>query len=306
MKTNSVLFSLIKSFRPVRYHEFNQESPGVVFKRLAVLAVILAVLLSGRYVAQLSSWGDIAINWAEVNLPDMLKEHFPEVNITDGVLSSPVEQPYIRKFSELVPSEVEVEEEEDFVFVLDTTGEITSLEDYPQGVLVLQDKMLIKTKSDAGVEERREVDFDEIKIKSLSLKPSPGEKEILSVVTDGNVFSLTYEKARQVKTRLVRYAYPILLILLTLYYFIAKTLAMYIFSLYALFFDNVTGKGLNYRQLLDITSLSIIPPTILALVYNLFGIRLPYLSFAYIGFMIIMLTLAIKSFPQVSQRVEKE
>jgi len=286
------MMDMLRSFQPQKYLDGAQENLTKVFKRLIILAIITAVLLSGKYVAFLSNAGDEAVKWSEANLPEVLREHLPEIDITEGVLSSPIAQPYIRKLSDIDKSEVK--EDEDFAIVLDTTGEIQSLDDYPQGILILADRVILKTRSDQGVEERREFSFEDMDIKSLNLKPSPNSREILSLVINGQAASFTYDHLKTLKGKITFWAYPIFLLVLTFYYFVAKIVIMYAFSLYALFFNKITNRELSYRKLLDITSLAVIPPTVMSLVYNLFNLKFPYLSFAYIGFVIIMLTLAMK------------
>ncbi len=91
---------------------------------LAVLIVIATVVTTISTQIRTAAILEEAKPW--------LADNIPELRISDGKLSSPVDQPYIW-------------ESEDFGFVLDTTGDITELDPaYEQGVLLTETEVVYR------------------------------------------------------------------------------------------------------------------------------------------------------------------
>ena len=91
---------------------------------LLILLFFVALISSAVYYFYFKSGMNTLVTWSQ--------KHLPEISIRDGVVTSPVEQPYTSF-------------EEDFMFVLDTTGTVKYFE--PQvvnGVLVMKDRIRIR------------------------------------------------------------------------------------------------------------------------------------------------------------------
>ncbi len=66
-------------------------------------------------------------------LAEFYRENLPEIRINKGKVEADVPMPYVKH-----------NQEEDIVFIIDTTGQIKDLRDYPQGILLRESEMVLK------------------------------------------------------------------------------------------------------------------------------------------------------------------
>lgn len=100
-------------------------------------------------------WHTAYARFVAVHLPKITEE-IPPISVTDGVVSSPVAQPYVVR---LPPSQPGGEAGEPF-FVLDTTGQVNSFRDTEAMVLLTRDRLHMRDDRNG---EERSFDLSEVK-----------------------------------------------------------------------------------------------------------------------------------------------
>ena len=150
--------------------------------------------------------------------------------------------------------------------IIDTTGEINSLDDYERGMLLTESKAIYK-ENDIKTET-----YDLANIESLRI--------------DENFMKI-------LKKNIVWILFPIMLILMFLYFCIFRFLQIFIFSVISLATCSIANVKLNYKQLFNIGIYAITPSVILGALLALFAIVLPFFWILYIGLYIVFLIMGI-------------
>jgi len=205
-----------------------------------------------------------------------LGDRLPEIRIKDGTVSTDAQEPFII-------------EEKDFIFIIDTTGKITTIDlsyfvskenktrfsdeiggFYKQGILLTKNKLIHRQ---SEIETR---EYDLSKIKSFTINKEAMER---------------WRKASS------RFAFPFLVVILFPYYIVAKLIQILLFSLVALIMNTVTKANLKYENLFNISLFALTPPVLLATIFNLAGLRIPlFLSlFLYTVIYIVFLMGGVRS-----------
>lgn len=190
-------------------------------------------------------------------------DRLPEIRIKDGVVSIDAQEPFII-------------EEKDFIFIIiDTTGKITTIDpSYKQGILLTKNKLIHKQ---SEIETRA---YDLSKIKS---------------------FTVNKEAMERWRKAFSRFAFPFLVVILFLYYIVAKLIQILFFSLIALIANTATKANLKYENLFNISLFALTPPVLLATIFNLAGLRIPFFLslFLYTVIYIVFLMGGIRSCREV-------
>lgn len=227
------------------YKQAKDFQASKVMKYIFSLIFLITLILSVRYSFDISKGLGIAVDWT--------KENLPIIEIQNGVVSVDAKQPY-----KIV--------EEDFALILDTTGEIASLDEYKSGILLTKNKVLYKE--------------SEVKTETYDLS------NIESVRIDEN-----FMKALQ--KNLVWIIFPFMLLGVFIYFCIARFLQIFIFSLISLATSSIVNIKLSYKQLFNIGVYAITPSVILGALLAVFLIQLPLFWIIYAGGYIIYLIMAI-------------
>ncbi len=229
------------------YRDIKSHSFSFGFKYLLLFAALVTITLSVYYSFVLIK----AVNFMADNISTL-----PEITITNGEVTSPVQQPFIK------------EEAKNFAFILDTTGKITTIAaEYKSGILVMKNKVIIKN------DETESREYGLSKIKNFILNKD------------------TVDKFRKV-SRLV--IFPAVLIFSYIYFIIAKLLQILIFSLVTLIVNSLNQAKIAYSGLLNIATCALTLPTILAVIAIISGLKIPafwliYLLI-YLSYLIFMTT----------------
>jgi len=164
-------------------------------------------------------------------------DRLPEIRIENGVVSTDAQEPFTI-------------EEKDFIFIIDTTGKKTTIDpSYKQGILLTKNKLIHKQ---SEIETRA---YDLSKIKSFTVNKAAMER-----------WRKTFS----------RFAFPLLLVCLFLYFVVVKLIQILFFSLIALIANTVTKANLKYENLFNISLFALTPPVLLATIFNLAGLRIPF------------------------------
>ncbi len=277
MADRSIWFGFIGSFAPKFYKQIAFQSFGRSFWYLTLLVLFISLIFSIKYTIIAREWIQEAGWWINTDFANELHDFLPEINIKDGEVSSPVEQPFIHNWKE-------------FAFILDTTGKITSLVEYKNGILITKYKFIIRKTEDGKIETK---EYDLSKISSLKIIPAEKEGEILGLIYKDRKFSLTDEVVDKWVGIIRRFILPIIAVSLLLYQLIAKLILLLLFSLVSLIVNKIVDAKLEYRHLLNIGVYALTPYVAMAVLFGLSNFKMPLLWLIHIGLYIAFIIFAI-------------
>ncbi|MCK4649010.1 DUF1189 family protein, partial [bacterium] len=109
--------------------------------------------------------------------------------------------------------------------------------------------------------------------------------------------SFTVNKAAMERWRKTfsRFAFPLLLVCLFLYFVVVKLIQILFFSLIALVMNATTKANLKYENLFNISLFALTPPVLLSTIFTLVGFRIPFFGFLYVAIYIVFLTGGVRS-----------
>lgn len=278
MKKRNIWYGFVGSFSPRFYKEIAHQSFGRSFGYLVLLVLVMSLMLSAKYSFYARRGIQEGAEWINTNLAEKLSESLPEITIKDGELSSPVKQPLIYEWKD--KNMAEVLKEGQFVFILDTTGSVTSLDGYPNGILITKNKTVFKYQ-EAGRSKIEEMEFKDIK----SFKMTPGKEEgvLINFNVDGKDSRLTEDIIKKWAGIIENLFFPVFLVGMSIYYLVAKLLQVFLFSILSLIVNSANNAKLKYDELLNIGVFAMTPPIVLAVLAALFGVRIPISAVIYIG-----------------------
>ncbi len=241
---------ILNSFNLTFYKHIAQQSFGKSFKYLLFMVFIVALLLSAKYVLELRKGIADFTNLVFKNLEQTLADGLPEIKIEKGQVSSTVQQPFMVKKA-------------DFVFILDTTGQVASLNEYKNGILLTVNKLITKSTKENGISsEVNEVDLTKMKVDLLLIKPGDKQKgELVSLAINNKIFSVTKDNINALGKKIALIISPFLLALTFLALLLGKLIHILVFSLVSLIANAVTKAGMRYRSLLNIGTYAVTLPT---------------------------------------------
>lgn len=277
MASRTIWYGFIGSFNPKFYREIVFQSFGRSFGYLTLFVLLFSLVFSIKYALITRSWIQEVGWWINTDFAMELSNIVPEINITDGEVSSPEEQPFVYEL-------------DGFVFILDTTGSIISLDEYSNGIFITKYKFITK-KTEGGTVKIEEHEIP--KIKSLNLAAGKSEGEILRLSTGKYSFHLTNKAIDKWVKIAKQIIIPVTAITLFLYYLIVKLIHLLIFSLISLIIDKITDARLKFSHLLNIGVYVITPSAILAELFRLGGINPPLIWLIYISLYVAFLVMAI-------------
>jgi len=247
-KKLGIITGFINSFSPSSYGKIVKQKFGRSFLYLSILILVISVLLSVKFTSTLAQLSGEFV--------DKAGEEISEIRITNGVVSVPVDQPYIYKV-------------ENYAFIIDTTGEVVSLDDYEAGLLLTKNALLSKNNA-------RTQSYDLSQVASLYITP---------------------ELLKEWMKKSGKVVFPIIMVLLVISFLIAKFIQIFLFSLISMLANNLKKKNLSYSQLLNIGLYALTLPTVLAVIVILFNFGFPLFSLIYSLLYILILVTAIGKVP---------
>ena len=235
----------IKDFK--FYKEAKDFKLSRAMKYIFSLILLITIAVTLRYSYDFKKGLNLAVNWAEQNLPLIV--------IENGIAKTDVIQPF--RVSE-----------EDFTFIIDTTGGVTSLDEYERGILLMNDKVVYKE--------------SDIKTETYSLS---------------NVQSLRIDETfiKALRKNALWILFPIMLVAAYIGFCIAKFFQILFFSMLSLATSSITGTKLSYKQIFNIGIYALTPSAVLGALLAILGIQLPFFGIIYCGLYIIYLIMAVRS-----------
>jgi hypothetical protein len=281
----SIWFGFIGSFSPKFYKEISHQPFARSFGYLVLLVLAISLVLSVKYTFDTRETIQKTAEWLNTEFAKKLPEFLPEINIKNGEVSSPAQQPLVHKWKE-------------FAFVLDTTGNVTSVEEYKNSILITKHKFIVKYTEDGN---RPKIDeYDLSKIKSFKLAPGEKEGEFITLNFEGQEFSLTEKTIVKWLHVLEKILFPVMIVGLFFRYLVAKFIHLFLFSLFSLIINNVNNVKLKYDNLLNIGVFAMTPPVVFAVLAGVLDFKLPLSGLIYIGLYSLFLIMAIMQFKTVS------
>lgn len=266
------------SFNPEFYRGIVTQSFGRSFGYFLLLILAVSIIFSIKYTADARGVIGEVVTWINTEFAERLPEFLPEITIKDGEVSSPAEQPYIHEW-------------EEFVFILDTTGSITSLDDYQNGVLITKRTIIVRTIENGKIETE---EYDLSMITSLNIGPGKGEGELITFSFQEWRLSVTQENVTKWSKFISRALVPLIVVFLFFYHFTTKFIHLLFFSLVSLIANRIVDAGLEYSHLLNIGIFALTPPLALAVLVMVFGLTMPLFWLLYIVVYCAFLIMAIK------------
>lgn len=266
------------SFNPEFYRGIVTQSFGRSFGYFLLLILAVSIIFSIKYTADARGVIGEVVTWINTEFAERLPEFLPEITIKDGEVSSPAEQPYIHEW-------------EEFVFILDTTGSITSLDDYQNGVLITKRTIIVRTIEDGKIKTE---EHDLSMITSLNIGPGKGEGELITFSFQEWRLSVTQENVTKWSKFISRALVPLIVVFLFFYHFTTKFIHLLFFSLVSLIANRIVDAGLEYSHLLNIGIFALTPPLALAVLAMVFGLTIPMFWLLYIVVYCAFLIMAIK------------
>ena len=233
------------------YRDVGRNWRGIGFWCMFLLLAITWAVTLGKFHVE-------AQKFVRDEVPKAL-EHVPAVTIKDGEASSDVPQPYEMK-----------EPDSGRVFaVIDTTGQINSLDDTSAIVLLTKTKLFVKDQNNGQVREIPLKTFGNVTI----------DKKFLQGWADwiGKWMSFVVY-------------FPALLGSV-----VFRLIQMLIYGLIGLAFASMFNARLDYAALMRLSVMSIIPILLLDTIFSLTGARVPLWNLIGIGVAMIYLLMAVKA-----------
>ncbi len=254
---------IFKSFTSIDFYKDIKSKPfSASFKYLLLFLLIITIALSIRFSFIFVGGANFVADWISTNIP--------EITIRNGEVSSPASQPYIKGTN-------------DFAFILDTTGQTTTISpQYAAGILLMKNKIVHKQ--------------SEIETREYDLSNTP-------------YFVLNKEVIERIKKIFIWVTIPLMVVFLYLYYVVAKLLQALLFSLLTLIINGVAKLKIAYSGLLNIGVFAATLPTILGAIVDITGLRIPFFWVIYLGVyvaLLVIMTLCCKSEDEPQEALQAE
>lgn len=282
--------SLLKSFDSKFYIDIVNQSFGRSFVYILLLSFIVSFLISLRVKIDYNKFAFISRLWIEKHVDDIWPKGLTEVRINNGEVSSDVKQPYIHQWN-------------DFALILDTTGEIRSLTDYKNGILILKDKILVKVKKR---NESRVNEYDLSGIDNFVIRPGDSSKGIIAEISmKDKSFNINLNRIKFWADVLGHTIFFAMLLLLFSLYSSTKLIQGAFFALLSMMPNKMLGANLGYSKLLNISLYALTPSTILAVIGIMAKIKFLMFWPLYTLIYLTYIYLAIKNINESGARQDK-
>lgn len=281
------MLGIVGSFNPSFYKKIVKQSLLKSIGFLVVFVFIFTAGISYRYTLYIKAGIPKVIQWFDKNFSYLVSD-LPPIEISDGEVVSP-EKTYIKEWKDV------------FVFVIEPNEENleTTLKEYPNVLVLSQRSLSIKTtEPEAGKSKVETYDLKNIEY----LKITPTETGI-TVNFETNEIEVTPATLERISQKISGFIYPVIFLWFFLVYCFTKPLQLLIFSIISLLFNSNLKSSLSYKQLLNIGTYALVPPTSLAVIKDVIGLRIPLFFVVYSLVYIIYLFWGIKA---VSTEVWKE
>lgn len=256
---------LTQSFNPNFYCSIVGQSFGRTLRYIILLALFVAIVLSVKSSIDLKIQMFDAIRWAQGNLPEILSG-IPVITIEKGEVFSSAQHPFVKR--------LDIQKDK-VTFIIDTTGQITSLDGYEHGLLLTKNKLISKVTERAAMAKIEEHDLSKVDYFKLQAGEEAKGEIVNIAFNKKKTYQVTYKKLAKLLKIFPWVAFPIILIFLFSYYAFAKMLQLFIFSPLSLLIGKFAKAGISYPKILNIGAYALTPPTLLAALFIIIKVNIP-------------------------------
>ena len=253
------MFGLIGSFNPKFYKNVARQPLIKSIGFLILFIVIFSALISFKYTTDVKSTMPFVVEWINAHF-DYFVNELPLIEVKNGTLLLP-QSTYTKEWKD------------EFAFVIepDEQQARATLEQYDNGIFVTRSKVFIKqTEEDVGKTRLETYDMRNIRY----LKIVPGEAG-LTLVVDTNEFNITQPGIERFIENASVLLFPLIFLWCVFLYSVTKPLQILFYSIFSLIFKAHLKSSLTYKELLNVGTYALVPPTSMAVLKDLVGLRLP-------------------------------
>ncbi len=266
------------SFIPAFYAKIARQSVARTIGFLLILILIISAALSLKSVLMINPRLKLVQKWAEVNL-EKISGKLPVIEIKDGALIQPKETYVLEMGSNFV-----------FAVEPDQKKETTILEKYKNVVMLTGKQFVFKQTGEDSVSEERRHDLG--KVKNWKIFPIEGGLAFSFENNQISITPVTVKKWLKVTAILI---FPVFLLVLFGFYSFTKPLQVLFFSLTGLIANAVLKAEASYKQIFNICAYALVPSTTLAVILEVFQLRLPGFWFLFSAIYILYIFLGLQS-----------
>ncbi len=187
-------------------------------KYLAIMILIFSLISVGQLV------------YGMIGLYDL---NVPEVTINNGIIETDVEQPYV------------LSDEDSSLYVIDSTGQYTNLDEFKRGVIIMNNKIIMKNNN----YEIKEIDIS-------------------------NIESFTFNQ--KLINKIIFWAIILVSILVIIFLYIWLGIYTLIFSLIGLLIARIFKTKLKFEQTWIFAAYALTPVLVFGLILDLVGLSFPF------------------------------
>ncbi|CAN5362126.1 DUF1189 family protein [soil metagenome] len=235
-------------FKPL-YRDVARNWRGIGALYLLLLVAITGAITAAKFHYEVKKF-------ARDDFPTAVQD-VPPISIRDGVVSSPVKQPY----------EIVNKKTGEVFAVLDTTGTVTSLKDSPAMMLVTANELHYR-------------DNKQIKIQDLS---------------DIKTFDLDRQKLQRWMDVGAGWVGPGMFAFFLIFGFIYRLIQALIYALFGLAFAAMFKARLSYQQLIRLAIISVTTVMLLDAALDVAGLHIPFFGFICFAITMVYLAVAVQS-----------
>jgi hypothetical protein len=253
------MFGVVGSFNPKFYKSIVKQRLIKSVGFLIVFIMIFTAVLSLKYTTDVKSTIPFVVEWINENF-DYFVDELPLIEIENGKLLLP-QSTYTKEW------------QEEFVFIIEPDEQqvLSTVDQYDNGIFITQSKVLIK-QTETNVPKTRLETYDMKNIRYLKVIPTEAG---LSVVVENSEFDITQPAIERFIEKASILLFPLIFLWSMLIYSMSKPLQILFYSIFSLLFKTHLKVSLTYKELLNVGIYALVPPTTMAVLKDLIGLRLP-------------------------------
>jgi len=259
----SFIKQFVGSFNPKFYPKLVLTSWKDTVKYLLILIFCTSFIFSVYWTTVFYKKSFHFLDTKKETISKYVNEYLVPISIEDGLVTAEAEQPYIKEIK--IPGE-----KNSYIFIVDTTGQITSLDKYnAYGLLLTKDTLIMQESKDDGLSRETKI-YSLQKVKSFSIRPSQKKDEYIVVSFAKDKFlSINKDFLKNLVVKISLMGWPMLLILGFLFSVSHRILQILFVSLFVLLLNVIFGRKLKYENIFSLTAFAITLPLLLTLLSNM-------------------------------------
>ncbi|MCK4810549.1 MAG: DUF1189 family protein [Candidatus Omnitrophica bacterium] len=284
------MLGIIKSFNPSFYPKITRQSLWKSLGFFLVFIIIISAILSFKISSDVKRQLPVAEAWLYENIPQIVSD-FPPLEIENGNLVLP-EKTYIKEW----------EDQFSLVIEPDPKKIYPILDEYSNVVVFTQKKLIIKTSNPKTNQSKVETqDLSKVKLFKIDQIDTG-----LKFTFENKEFDVTPSTIERFLEKLYLFVFPLVFLWFFCVYIFTKPAQILIFSLVSLIFNKNLKTGLSYKQLLNIGTYALVPPTLLAATKDIANLKIPLFGAVYVLIYILYFFWGIKATRELPKEIKED